>query len=330
MKAIVRLAPRLATVLLASGLACGGGDEPKPSGPPMLAPPLQKAKDNQPPVIESIRLEPKYPARGDRIRAVVRTRDPEGDSLEIGYVWKVGGEKRRSDGAEIQLSDVRKGSSIEVWATASDGLAESEPARMATIVLNRKPVIRGLRIEPERAVAPGEPVSVTVDAEDPDGDELHFRYRWTVNDRRVPNQLSFLPTGDLSDGDVIQVEAIASDGASETQSLRSAAVRVARANAPPAIVSQPSQDQQGDEFRYTVEAWDPDGDGGLRYSLRRAPAGMTIDSMLGEISWRPEPEQTGLHPVEVVVEDSKGAFSVQRFQLTIGERPEAPPADVAE
>jgi hypothetical protein len=287
MRAIVRLAPRLATVLLATSLACGGGDEPEPTGPPMLAPPLQKAKDNQPPVIESIRFEPKYPARGDRVRAVLRTRDPEGDSLEIGYAWKVDGEKLRSDGAEVHLS-------------------------------------------PEGTVSPGKPVTVTVDAEDPDGDELHFRYRWTVNDGRVPNQLSSLPTGDLSDGDVIQVEVIASDGDSETPSLRSAAVRVARANAPPAIVSQPSQDQPGEEFHYAVEAWDPDGDRVLRYSLRRAPAGMTIDSVLGEISWRPKPEQIGEHAVEVVVQDSKGAFSVQLFQLRIGEPLDAPPADVAE
>jgi hypothetical protein len=330
MRAIVRLAPRLATVLLATCLACGGADQPEPSGPSMLAPPLQKAKDNQPPVIESIRLEPKYPARGDRIRAEVRTRDPEGDSLEIGYVWKVDGEKLRSDGAEVQLSDVRRGSTVEVWATASDGQAESEPARMGTIVLNRLPVIRGLRIEPERAVAPGEPVSVTVDAEDPDGDALQFRYRWTVNDDRVPNQLSFLPTGDLSDGDVIQVEVTASDGDSETQSLRSAPVRVARANSPPAIVSRPSQDQPGEEFRYTVEAWDPDGDRGLRYSLRRAPAGMEIDPVLGAITWRPERGQIGEHAVEVVVEDSEGAFSVQSFQLTIGEQADAPPADLEE
>jgi hypothetical protein len=321
---------RLATALLATGLACGGGDEPEPSGPPMLAPPVEKVKDNRAPVIESIRIEPKYPARGDRIRAVLRTRDAEGDSLEIGYVWKVDGEKLPASGPELQLSDVRKGSSVEVRAIASDGLAESEPARAATRVLNRKPVIRGLTIEPQATVALGEPVTVSVDAEDPDGDALQLRYGWTVNERPVPNDLKFLPTRDLSDGDVIQVEVTASDGDSQSQGLRSPPVRVARVNAPPAIVSRPSQDQPGEEFRYTVEGWDPDGDQQLRYSLRRAPAGMEIDPVSGEVTWRPEVGQTGNHPVEVVVEDSQGAFSVQSFELAITENAEAPPADVEE
>jgi hypothetical protein len=330
MKTMVRLAPRLATALLATGLACGGGDEPEPSGPPMLAPPAEKATDNRAPVIESIRIEPRYPARGDRIRAVLRTRDPEGDSLEIGYLWKVDGEKLPVSGPELQLSDVRKGSTVEVRAIASDGLAESEPARTATRILNRKPVIRGLTIEPLRTVALGEPVTVSVDAEDPDGDALQFSYGWTVNEQPVTNDLKFLPTTDLSDGDVIQVEVTASDGDSQSQSLRSGPVRVVRVNSPPAIVSRPGQDQPGEAFRYTVEGWDPDGDPQLRYSLRRAPEGMEIDPVSGEVTWRPEAGQVGKHPVEVVVKDSQGAFAVQSFELVITENAEAPPADVEE
>lgn len=330
MKSMVRLAPRLASALLVTGLACGGGDEPEPSGPPMLAPPVEEVKDNQAPVIESIRIEPKYPARGDRVRAVLRTRDAEGDPLEIGYVWKVDGEKLAASGPEIQLADVRKGSAVEVRAIASDGRAESQPARAATRVLNRKPVIRGLTIEPLPTVALGDPVTVSVDAEDPDGDALQFRYGWTVNDQPVPNDLKFLPTSELSDGDVIRVEVTASDGDSQSQSLRSPPVRVARVNSPPAIVSRPSQDQPGEEFHYTVEGWDPDGDHQLRYSLRRAPAGMEIDPESGEVTWRPEAGQIGKHPVEVVVKDSQGAFSVQSFELVITENPEAPPADVEE
>ncbi len=72
-------------------------------------------------------------------------------------------------------------------------------------------------------------------------------------------------------------------------------------------------------FRYAVEAEDPDGDRLLRYRLDEAPEGMVIDSVLGEVSWRPAQGQTGVHPVKIVVRDSSGLETSQSFQVTVRE-----------
>jgi hypothetical protein len=84
------------------------------------------------------------------------------------------------------------------------------------------------------------------------------------------------------------------------------------------------------EFRYEVEARDPDGDRPLRYALRSGPDGMLVDSVLGAVSWKPKPDQTGVHPIEVAVSDPMGATSVQHFEITVKwneEEPPPPPAD---
>ena len=44
---------------------------------------------------------------------------------------------------------------------------------------------------------------------------------------------------------------------------------------------------------------------------------MTIDSIQGEITWKPEDEQ-GDFPVEVVVDDLQGGRATQAFEVKVG------------
>ena len=75
-------------------------------------------------------------------------------------------------------------------------------------------------------------------------------------------------------------------------------------------------------FRYQVRAEDPDGSRDLRYSLIQAPEGMSVSPLGGLVQWHPRPDQVGVHPVEIVVEDDAGGRVSQRFDLTL-----TPPPD---
>ncbi len=70
----------------------------------------------------------------------------------------------------------------------------------------------------------------------------------------------------------------------------------------------------GAEYRYDVEALDPEGDT-LAFSLVESPTGMQIDSQTGLITWTPTAGQAGAHIVRVAASDTAGNVSVQRFAV---------------
>lgn len=87
-------------------------------------------------------------------------------------------------------------------------------------------------------------------------------------------------------------------------------------NSPPVIISEPRGSYEEGRFSYTVSAEDPDGDP-LDFTLRGAPAGMTIEPATGLISWEYGREDSGVHTVTIIVTDSEGAQAVQELTLTI-------------
>ena len=307
-------------IAVAWGVACGSGD-----GSPQT--PDRPAGANQRPLIEQLRLEPAEPVSGDVVRAVVRARDPDGQAVEVRFDWEVGGVPRSQTGPEIEVPRVRKGTRIEVTATASDGLSESEPARRAVQVRNQRPTLTQARIEPWKTVGLGESLTVRAEGTDPDGDLLEIHHRWRVNDQPIAAEGASLSTAGLAPGDLVQARVFASDGASESDPIDTARVRVVGAT--PKIVSAPSEFSADGTFRYTVEVERSHADGDLRFRLRTAPEGMWVNPVSGEITWRPQPGQTGVHPVEVEVKDPGGAVTLQAFRVNVGKGDElsAPPAN---
>jgi len=305
---------------VAIALACGSGD-----GSPQA--PDRPAGANQKPLIEQLRLEPAQPIPGDVVRAAVRARDPDGEAVEVRFDWEVGGAPRSETGPEIEVPRVRKGTRIEVTATASDGLDDSEPAREAVEVRNQRPTLTQARIEPWKTVGLGDSLSVLAEGTDPDGDLLTLHYDWRVNDRPVAAEGDSLSTAGLVAGDLVYARVVASDGESESDPIDTARVRVVGAT--PKIVSAPGELSADGTFRYTVQVEQPQGDGDLRFRLRSAPDGMRVNPFTGEIVWRPKPGQTGVHPVEVEVKDSGGAVVVQTFQVSVetGDSLPSPPAN---
>jgi len=312
-------------LLLVGAIACGD-DAPEPTGAAMSMDPPDEGEiqPNRAPIIQSVRIEPEEPATGERVRALVNVRDPDGDSVEIGYVWTLGGRRLVSSGPEAQLGEIAKGVRLEVEVTASDGSDESEPFTTHRTIRNRRPAVTRLSLKPNPEVQSGQSVMVSAEGRDPDGDALEFEYRWTVNGRSSGEHGPSFDTDGLDRGDEIQVQVIANDGTSESDPIESGVVRVA--NAFPEILSDPTGNWKDGWFRYQVKARDPDGDRNLRFSLRQGPEGMTLNPVLGEVTWQPTADQAGKHPVEVAVQDAEGAESGQYFELTVRATETPPPA----
>lgn len=306
-----------ATVAVAvSGAACTPDDALRTEERASLAVDSHSGRDNQPPVVREVRIEPGQPNIGDLLQALATVRDAEGDDIDLSYRWSIDGEVAADSGDTFKVEASSKGSDIEVRVTASDGFAGSEPVSAWVQVIDRAPVINGLAIEPTDSVYPGDSVVVTPTASDADGDFVSFEFEWFVNGESVSTgeERSFSSEG-LEHGDKIRVSVVASDGSGESRPLESEDVVVGSAH--PEFVSTPPGITDAGVFRYPVEVQDPDGDRNLRYRLAAAPAGMKIDEVLGVIEWRPSEEQVGVHPVSVVVSDSTRLETTQSFEITV-------------
>ena len=75
-------------------------------------------------------------------------------------------------------------------------------------------------------------------------------------------------------------------------------------NDPPTIFSEPKETEfvAGSEFVYQLEAHDTNEDAHLRYSLEKAPAGMTLDNN-GLLFWQTDDSHVDIYDVRIVVSD---------------------------
>ena len=271
---------------------------------------------NLAPSIDDVSFEPVRPGAGEAVRAVVEARDPEGDPLRLSYAWSVNDEPVAESGDTARLSDTRRGDRIEVSVEASDGDATSVSFEASTRVVNRPPRLLGIQVDPGGGrITAGGDVEVTVDGVDPDGDSVSYRYTWWINGVVADEDGPKLSTRALGRGDRLRVSVVATDGQDDSAAIESPEMTVE--NGAPRIVSAPGGAGPDGVFRYRVRAEDPEGDSSLHYSLAKAPQGMTISKLGGEVEWRPRADQSGAFPVEIVVEDSYGASSAQSFELTI-------------
>ncbi|MBN2410385.1 PKD domain-containing protein [candidate division KSB1 bacterium] len=88
-------------------------------------------------------------------------------------------------------------------------------------------------------------------------------------------------------------------------------------NHAPHITSTPVTEAFIDSlYSYQVTAEDEDGDT-LKYYIDQGPAGMSIDSLSGLVTWTPVDGQAGDHDIIVSVKDGKTGTDSQNFTVTV-------------
>ena len=80
-------------------------------------------------------------------------------------------------------------------------------------------------------------------------------------------------------------------------------------------------------YHYDANAFDTDP---LSFRLETSPAGMSIDSATGLISWTPTAPQLGKHAVDLLVSDGRGGTATQRWTVNVfSPSPNHPPAIIS-
>jgi RHS repeat-associated protein len=178
---------------------------------------------------------------------------------------------------------------------------------------------------PRLIIALGHPYAYQVAAGDADNDPLTYH-------------LDTFPTGmTISAGGLVQWTPTAGqfgpnqvvlhvdDGRGGTTSQTFTIIVASRdSDRPPIITSTPRPgDSVGHLYAYDIQAHDPDGDP-IAFSLDQAPPGLSINPITGTVRWVPQDDQLGPNTVTVRVTDTFGAFTTQRFTVTV-RGVEAPP-----
>jgi fibro-slime domain-containing protein/RHS repeat-associated protein len=189
---------------------------------------------------------------------------------------------------------------------------------------NRAPVIT--TTAPTEAIA-GRPLSYDVDATDQDGDRLDYYIAnlppdITMSIDRESGVLTWnvpeLPAGLNSRLVEGQVKVYDRRGGIATQPLSITIRRpVSNTNNIPVFTTSPVRAvAEETEYVYRFNATDQDRDP-LDYTLVAAPAGMTMDEATKRLVWTPDRAQIGRHNVLLRVEDGRGGFNEQAFQVNV-------------
>ena len=161
--------------------------------------------------------------------------------------------------------------------------------------------------------------SVTLDggaSSDANGDALTFNWSLIHRPQNSTSNLSGpdtqMPQLQLDKRGVYIVQLIVTAGGlvSEPQTIS-----VTATNEDPQFISAAvTAAQVAVPYLYDVMAFDPDGDA-LTYSLTQSPAGMTINTSSGVISWTPD--AAGAVTVGIKVEDGRDGIATQTYTLVI-------------
>jgi len=224
--------------------------------------------------------------------------------------WLVNNESISNPTAsQFNAAETKKGDKVQAKAT----IQGKELLSNTIQIKNSPPVISKVKILPE-VFKPGDTLSLEVSTSDVDGDEVTVSYEWTKNGEPAGNSKRI--EAPLKRGDKVSVKITPFDGEAYG---RSGFLDREIINLPPMIIEDKKFNFDGKIYTYQIKATDPDGDT-LTYSLKSAPAGMTIDPSKGLIKWNVPPEFTGKTPITVSVTDGHGGESLQSLILEI--RPE--------
>lgn len=257
---------------------------------------------------------------GNRYFYQVAATDPNPDPLTFELLTAPSGMTIDSDGlifwtptpdqfgpntVQLRVSDGQGGEAIQDFTVE----VKSQTANNAPVFLS----------DPLTATAIDQLFAYDPDVFDADGDPLEFLLDegpigMSLDPRR--GTLRWLPgAGQTGDHDVV-LRVMDAVGA-ETLQQFTVTTRGLGANSPPAIRSTPPTEiGAGQTYLYSVQAEDVEDDA-LTFALLDAPQGMAVNAQTGEISWTPQPDQVGVHPVVIRVTDDRGGFSGQAFDVVV-------------
>jgi outer membrane protein assembly factor BamB len=287
---------------------------------------------NSPPKAPRVSFLPDRPRRVDGLALeMVQEPDADGDVLTYRYTWSRNGQRVETppDQGQIPRDLPRKGERWSVEVVAQDGQAESPPARAEITVVDTAPSGVGIALcdgPVQSGVVPE--VRITRPASDADGDQVTYRYEWSLNGKVLPGATAARFPQPLRKHDVATVQVIPWDGElAGPASAEACAARNTPPTAPqvalePAVptaltgltvrLQAPSSDHDRDPVSYRYR-WSRDG---LPFQLD-GPMAPPRTLRHGEV-WR----------VEVVPNDGEEDGAPVLLSTVVGNTPPPTPAAV--
>lgn len=164
---------------------------------------------NAPPTLQ-IRWKNEAPTTDDNLVVKSNKDDPDGDVVDLTYVWTVDGNPTPFV-TDTVLAEATSGG--ELWAVtveATDEEGDSVDEALDVTIFNRPPVIADLAITPNPA-PPSAALRVAGTVTDPDGDSVVTTYAWTVDGTATSFVAATIPASATEDGQTWQVTVTADD-----------------------------------------------------------------------------------------------------------------------
>ena len=213
--------------------------------------------------------------------------------------------------AEVGKQKPSETTGSEVSKTVPTTPVSSVPNQLNAVeVKNTPPEITKIKIMPE-VFKSGDTLYVDVAAADADGDEVTIQYEWTKKKEAAGrNRQIGVP---IKRGDKVDIKITPYDGKDYG---RSVILHREIRNLPPMIIVDKNSRFDGNLFTYQVRASDADNDA-LAYSLKAAPAGMTVDKSTGLLRWDVPEGFKGKASFTVSASDGHGGEAVQIFTFEV-------------
>lgn len=240
---------------------------------------------NSPPEAPTLQASPDPATSSSEVLCEVATPATDADDDELSYTfeWRLGASV--VPGATLGADQTERGQAWECVARANDGEADSPEATISTIIQNSSPSAAQVEILP-----PSPTTSVDLNcqlgtpADDADGDELTYTYRWLRNGSPVSHSEATLPASATAKGESWTCEVTPNDGTDDGPTV--SATRVIVNEAPGALQASisPATARTANDLTCEVvtPATDADGDT-LTYlfswSVNGAPTGLTASTV---------------------------------------------------
>ena len=315
MKIKTRYGGQVLCVGLIAGLALGAGCNWRKVG-----------REKLPPEITGVQIRPDPPSAGVDLNASVQYHTESESAVVLDFRWLVNGQVKLEGTGKNVLPGalVTPGAMITVEVQPRNAERAGSWVSANPVKIGEKAVVKlkGVSLEPKEAFR-NTTLEAKVDAGDVAPESLTLYYRWRVNEQVVENASDpTLGHDAFHHGDYVMVEVSTDPDFASSQTVGSLPIKIN--NLPPEIKSGFNFTWDGEKYIYQMEATDPDDDP-LTYFLEKGPAGMTVDSKTGLVTWKPGPNAAaGVYEVRVGVDDGQGGKVGQQERLNLSPAQPAP------
>ncbi|MCU7892800.1 MAG: tandem-95 repeat protein [Candidatus Thiodiazotropha sp. (ex Ustalcina ferruginea)] len=244
----------------------------------------------------------------------VQVNDSDSDAFNYSLITMPAGMSIDANGLIGWTPDYTVAGDHPVTVTVQDTLGASDEQSFTLTIAdtNRAPVFEPIS---DVTLEANTTLTLALSASDADGDALTYSVVGLPSFANHMDSAIDLSPGGNDTGTFGPVVVTVSDGTDNQ--MASFNITVTQGNHAPVITSTPIVFViEGDEWRYTLEANDPDGDD-LTYSMIQAPSGAVFDPATHQVIWPTTGVALGNYDIQFSVSDTEALITEQSVTIEV-------------